>query len=355
MCDDITEIENGHWLLGRKLGRREFAAMGAGAAAFAMLPGCVTAQDGVGGPVETASRTVDVATPDGTMDGFFVTPVRGKHPAVILWPDIAGLRDAYKMMATRLAASGYAVLVVNQYYRSARAPVLASFAEWRTDAGRARLQPMIAALSPAGTTRDAAAFITWLDAQREVDTAKTIGSSGLCMGGPFAFRTAAANPARVGAIASFHGGGLVTDTTDSPHLLIDDIRAAMQLHAGVFRTQASMDEGVGKIGALAERVKGIHLADKSKVFNTARVEALEVENLIEAARATMVSAAARHESRGAHTVNDYADTPEHPNGRNDEVWMKHTLWYSADNRLDYKPVNLKPLTAESIPPKVRTF
>jgi succinate dehydrogenase / fumarate reductase, flavoprotein subunit len=135
----------------------------------------------------------------------------------------------------------------------------------------------------------------------------------------------------------------------------NDIRAAMQLHAGVFRTQASMDEGVSKIAALAERVKGIHLADKSKVFNTARVEALEVENLIEAARATMVSAAARHESRGAHTVNDHADSPEHPNGRNDEEWLKHTLWYSAGDRLDYKPVNLKPLTAESIPPKVRTF
>ena len=135
----------------------------------------------------------------------------------------------------------------------------------------------------------------------------------------------------------------------------NDVRAAMQLHAGVFRTQASMDEGVSKIAALAERVKGIHLADKSKVFNTARVEALEVENLIEAARATMVSAAARHESRGAHTVNDYADSPEHPNGRNDEEWLKHTLWYSAGDRLDYKPVNLKPLTAESIPPKVRTF
>jgi succinate dehydrogenase / fumarate reductase flavoprotein subunit len=135
----------------------------------------------------------------------------------------------------------------------------------------------------------------------------------------------------------------------------NDIRAAMQLHAGVFRTQASMDDGVVKIEALAERVKGIHLADKSKVFNTARVEALEVENLIEAARATMISAAARRESRGAHTVNDYADTAEHPNGRNDEVWMKHTLWYSAGNRLDYKPVNLQPLTAASVPPKVRTF
>ncbi|WOB11001.1 succinate dehydrogenase flavoprotein subunit [Piscinibacter gummiphilus] len=135
----------------------------------------------------------------------------------------------------------------------------------------------------------------------------------------------------------------------------NDIRAAMQQHAGVFRTQSSMDEGVVKIKAIAERVKGIHLADKSKVFNTARIEALEVENLIEAALATMVSAAARKESRGAHTVNDYGDSTEFPNGRNDKVWMKHTLWYSDGNRLDYKPVNLKPLTAESIPPKVRSF
>ncbi len=135
----------------------------------------------------------------------------------------------------------------------------------------------------------------------------------------------------------------------------NDIRKTMQQHAGVFRTQASMDEGVQKIKAVAERVKNIHLADKSKVFNTARVEALEVENLIECALATMVSAAARRESRGAHTVNDYADSPEFPNGRNDRDWMKHTLWYRDGNRLEYKPVNLKPLTVESIPPKVRSF
>ena len=135
----------------------------------------------------------------------------------------------------------------------------------------------------------------------------------------------------------------------------NDIRKSMQQHAGVFRTQVSMNEGVVKIKELAERVKGIHLADKSKVFNTARIEALEVDNLIESALATMVSAAARTESRGAHTVDDYADTPEFPNGRNDGQWLKHTLWYSEGNRLDYKPVNLKPLTAESIPPKVRTF
>ena len=135
----------------------------------------------------------------------------------------------------------------------------------------------------------------------------------------------------------------------------NDIRSSMQKHAGVFRTQVMLDEGVTQIAALAERVKGIQLKDKSQVFNTARIEALEVENLIEAARATIVSAAARKESRGAHTVNDYGDTPVHPNGRNDEVWMKHSLWYSEGNRLDYKPVTLKPLTTESIPPKVRTF
>ncbi len=157
-----------------------------------------------------------------------------------------------------------------------------------------------------------------------------------------------ATQARLARFESTKGGEYAQDVAN-------DIRKAMQTHAGVFRTQVSMDEGVGKIKELAERVKGIHLADKSKVFNTARIEALEVENLIESALATMVSAAARKESRGAHTVDDYADSPEFPNGRNDVEWLKHTLWFREGNRLDYKPVNLKPLTAESIPPKVRTF
>jgi succinate dehydrogenase / fumarate reductase flavoprotein subunit len=135
----------------------------------------------------------------------------------------------------------------------------------------------------------------------------------------------------------------------------NDIRAAMQQHAGVFRTQAIMDEGVTKIAALRERVKNIGLKDKSKIFNTARIEALEVENLIEAAEATIVSAAARRESRGAHSVDDYGDTPEHPNGRNDTDWHKHTLWHSEGNRLSYKPVQMKPLTVDSIPLTVRSF
>ncbi len=135
----------------------------------------------------------------------------------------------------------------------------------------------------------------------------------------------------------------------------NDIRTAMQTHAGVFRTQAAMDEGVTKIAALRERVHKIGLKDKSKIFNTARIEALEVENLIEAAQATIVSAAARRESRGAHSVDDYGDTPAHPNGRNDTDWHKHTLWHSQGNKLTYKPVQMKPLTVESIPLTVRSF
>ena len=138
----------------------------------------------------------------------------------------------------------------------------------------------------------------------------------------------------------------------------NDIRATMQHHAGVFRTRALLDEGVAKMVELRRRTEAIGLKDKSKVFNTARVEALEVENLIECAQATIVSAAARRECRGAHTVVDYergADDPLYPLGRNDVEWMKHSLWYSKGSRLDYKPVQLKPLSVESIPPKVRTF
>ena len=138
----------------------------------------------------------------------------------------------------------------------------------------------------------------------------------------------------------------------------NDLRETMQEHAAVFRTQALLTAGTVAVAKLRERVANIALKDKSQVFNTARIEALEVENLIEAAQATIESAAARHECRGAHTVSDYergADDPEFPLGRNDAEWMKHTLWYSDGNRLDYKPVQLKPLTVDSVPPKVRTF
>jgi len=138
----------------------------------------------------------------------------------------------------------------------------------------------------------------------------------------------------------------------------NDLRSTMQKHAAVFRTQELMTAGTHAVAAIRERVANITLKDKSKVFNTARIEALEVENLIEAAQATIESAAARHECRGAHTVKDYersADDAQFPLGRNDAEWMKHTLWFSEGNRLDYKPVQLKPLTVDSVPPKVRTF
>ncbi|MEY4727303.1 MAG: Succinate dehydrogenase flavoprotein subunit [Pseudomonadota bacterium] len=140
--------------------------------------------------------------------------------------------------------------------------------------------------------------------------------------------------------------------------IANDMRAIMQAHAGVFRSQETMDEGVRKIAELRARVANIGLKDNSKVFNTARIEALEVDNLMEAAQATMESAAARKECRGAHLVRDYEHDVTHPTcplGRNDAEWMKHTLWHSADNSLTYKPVRMKPLTAETVPPKPRTF
>jgi len=165
---------------------------------------------------------------------------------------------------------------------------------------------------------------------------------------PLPANAADATLARIARLDNSNSGEYAQDVAN-------DIRSIMQQHAGVFRTQALMDEGVTKIAAIRERVKAITLKDKSKIFNTARIEALEVENLIEVAQATIVSAAARHESRGAHSVNDYADSAEHPNGRNDTDWHKHTLWYKEGSRLAYKPVQMKPLTVESVALTVRSF
>lgn len=227
MCDELTESENAAWLARKGIGRREFGQLGVAASAAVLLPACAQGETLASGQVAVSSRTVAIDTADGSADAFFVTPEKGKHPAVIMWPDIAGLREAYRVMGTRLAQAGYAVLVVNQYYRSAKAPILNSLSEWRTEEGQARLKPMIAAITPAGTSSDAASFVDWLGQQPEVDTKRKIGTSGYCMGGPFTFRTAATRPDRIGALASFHGGNLVNDTPDSPHLLLPKMKAAM--------------------------------------------------------------------------------------------------------------------------------
>lgn len=212
MCDDFTRADDDRALAAKGLTRRHFAAMGAGGLALAAMPALAK-----GRPL--AEAMVMVPTLDGVADAFFVHPAKGRHPAVILWPDIGGLRETKLAMARRLAAEGFAVLAVNQYYRSARAPVLSSFAEWRTPEGRAKIGPMAARLTHDAVSRDTVGFVTWLDSQRAVARRRGIGVQGYCMGGPFAVRSAAASP-RIRAAASFHGGGLATDKPDSPHIYV---------------------------------------------------------------------------------------------------------------------------------------
>lgn len=219
MCDDLTAIEEEQALDARGIDRRSFAALGVAGLGALAAPLAAKA------PAGLAEQMVTVTTPDGKLDAFFVHPAKGRHPAVILWPDIAGLREAYRVMARRLAADGHPVLVLNQYYRSAPAPHFEAITQWRTPEGQAKLRPMIPLLTPEAIERDAKAAVAWLDGQKVVDKKRGIGSSGYCMGGPFTVRTAHAVPGRVRAAASFHGGSLVTDKPDSPHQLLKATKA----------------------------------------------------------------------------------------------------------------------------------
>jgi carboxymethylenebutenolidase len=227
MCDEQTEADNETFLITR----RELG-LTTGAAFATMLVGCRSTSptpQRATPEVDTApphGRVVTVDTKDGTAEAFFVAPSSGRHPGVLVWPDVAGLRDAFTTMATRLASAGYAVLAVNPYYRSAKFPVLESFEQWRTPEGKAKITPLREALTADAIKRDGAAFVAWLDRQPEVDPARKIATTGYCMGGPFTLRTAAAVPDRVGLVGSFHGGGLVTDAPDSPHLLVGKTKAA---------------------------------------------------------------------------------------------------------------------------------
>jgi carboxymethylenebutenolidase len=222
MCEEITAT--GFDPLGEPsaLSRRDFAALGAAAA----LAGCAGGVSSTGDAGDLRERMVEITTRDGVADAFFVHPAKGAHPGVIMWPDIAGLREAKKVMARRLAAAGYAVLCVNQYYRGGPAPVMQSFAEYRTPEGQAKIKPLREALTTEAITRDGAAYVGFLDGDAAVDKSRKIGSNGYCMGGPFTVRTAAASPGRVGAAASFHGAGLVTPAPDSPHRLLARTQAS---------------------------------------------------------------------------------------------------------------------------------
>jgi carboxymethylenebutenolidase len=207
MCDQDHFDEDGqqYEALGLVTRRQFGVLLGAGVAMI--LPQVVNA-------VAVTESDVSITTPDGTADAYFVHPASGMAPAVLVWPDIFGLRPAFRQMGKRLAESGYSVLVVNPFYRVKKAPT--------ADAGAATpipdLMPLARALNETTHTTDAKAFIAWLDKQPSVAKNRRVGTQGYCMGGPIALRTAAAVPDRVGAAASFHGGGLVTDQPNSPHL-----------------------------------------------------------------------------------------------------------------------------------------
>jgi carboxymethylenebutenolidase len=206
MCDqDHFEDDRQTFEARGMVTRRQFGVL-VGAGIAMMLPQVVNA-------VAVTDSDVTITTPDGSCDAYFVHPASGTAPGVLLWPDIFGLRPAMRTMAKRLAESGYAVLVVNPFYRAQKAPTAAQGAATPIQ----NLMPLARALNEQTHMTDAKAFVGWLDQQASVAKNRKIGTQGYCMGGPIAFRTAAAVPGRVGAVASFHGGGLVTDQPNSPH------------------------------------------------------------------------------------------------------------------------------------------
>src|ERR1700693_4679818 len=205
------------------IGRRDFVALSV-AAGLAAPAGSAEAK----GP-EVVETDVEIKTPDGTCDAAFIHPKSGSHPGVLIWPDAFGLRPSMRAIGRRIAAEGYSVVVPNPFYRVSKAPFTdASNFNFQNPDDMAKLRPLMASVNaPGNAEKDATAYVAFLDAQKEVNTAKKIGTQGYCMGGALVVRTAAALPDRIGAGASFHGGGLVTDKPDSPHLLAPKIKARM--------------------------------------------------------------------------------------------------------------------------------
>lgn len=207
-----------------EVSRRDFVTLSL-AAGLALAAGSAS-----GAELPVVETNVDVKTPDGTCDAVFIHPTTGVHPAVLIWPDAFGLRPSMRDIGKRIAAEGYSVLVPNPFYRLAKAPVFDDPSKFNfgNPADMAKLQPLMGSINaPGAAERDAVAYIAFLDAQPQVDRGKKIGTQGYCMGGPLVVKTAAAVPNRVGAGASFHGGGLVTDQPGSPHLLAPKIKARM--------------------------------------------------------------------------------------------------------------------------------
>lgn len=198
--------------------RRQFGALSLGAGMMALLPRAANAQ-------AVTETDVKITTPDGVCDAYFVHPAKASA-AVLVWPDILGLRPAFRQMGKRLAEQGYAVLTVNPFYRMKPSPVVGPGASFTDPEVRKTVMALAGGLSPATHNTDARAFVAWLDAQSAVDKQRKIGTTGYCMGGPIVMRTAAAVPDRIGAGASFHGGGLVTKNPDSPHLLVPTMKAS---------------------------------------------------------------------------------------------------------------------------------
>jgi carboxymethylenebutenolidase len=220
MCDLDTLHDATEHLNTNDVSRRRFMAISAGLSMASMLPAVANAQ-------AVTESDVMIKTPDGTADCYFVHPAQGATAAVLVWPDILGLRPSFRAMGKRLAQAGYAVLVVNPFYRSAKAPVVAEGASFQDEAVRTKVFGMAGTLNATTHVTDAKAFVEWLDQQAAVDKGRKIGTTGYCMGGPIVMRTVASLPARVGAGGTFHGGGLATDQANSPHLLIPQMKGSL--------------------------------------------------------------------------------------------------------------------------------
>jgi carboxymethylenebutenolidase len=203
--------------------RRDFTTILVGAGIAATVPVAATAD------ADIVEAEVEIKTPDGTCDAAFFHPKSGSYPGVLVWPDAFGLRPSMRGIGRRIATEGYSVLVPNPFYRVSKAPFTdASNFNFQNPDDMAKLRPLMASVSaPGNAEKDAVAYVGFLDAQKEVNKSKKIGTQGYCMGGPLVVRTAATLPDRIGAGASFHGGGLVTDKPDSPHLLAPKIKARM--------------------------------------------------------------------------------------------------------------------------------